>query len=60
MPDFAQSMRGNDTTDMIFAVIGAVLAVGGSLTQAAGIVATFSPEARAQIAGFLKNMGFKL
>ena len=53
-------MRGNDTTDMIFAVIGAILAVGGSLTQAAGIVATFSPEARAQIAGFLKNMGFKL
>ena len=60
VPDFAQSMRGNDTTDMIFAVIGAILAVGGSLTQAAGIVATFSPEARAQIAGFLKNMGFKL
>lgn len=60
VPDFAKSMRGDDTTDMIFAVIGAILAVGGSLTQAAGIVATFSPEARAQIAGFLKNMGFKL
>src|SRR5699024_8699160 len=43
VPYFPKSMRGNDATAMIFAVIGAILTVGGSLTQAAGIVATFSP-----------------
>ena len=60
VPDSLKSMRGNDTTDMIFAVVGAILAVGGSLTQAAGILAAVSPEAREQIGGMLEQAGFRL
>ena len=60
VPDSLKSMRGNETTDMIFAVVGAILAVGGSLTQAATILAAFSPEARDQIASVLQQFGFRL
>lgn len=60
VPDFAKSMRGNDTTDLILAVVGAIVSVGGSLTQAAAILATFSPEVRNQIASALKQLGINL
>lgn len=60
VPDFAKSMRGNDTTDLILAVVGAIVSVGGSLTQAAAILATFSPEVRNQIASALKQLGLNL
>lgn len=58
VPDWLQSMRGNDTTELVFAVVGAILAIGASATQAATIAATFSPEIRNQIAQALKQFGY--
>ncbi|MFH0410885.1 hypothetical protein ACG98H_02070 [Corynebacterium sp. L4756] len=58
VPDSLQSMRGNDTTDLIFAVVGGILAVGASVTQAATILAAFSPDVRDQIRTALEQAGF--
>ncbi|MDY3127623.1 MAG: hypothetical protein SOW59_05770 [Corynebacterium sp.] len=59
MPAALQSMRGNETTQLIFEVLSILLALGSGLTTLAQAYVAFVPGGREDARAFLRNAGFR-